>query len=49
MVWSLMMTAPSTVPRVLMTERGRLLLFVGNVVKDMSGVMVSSEVSGALL
>ena len=43
------MTAPSTVPSVMMTERGRLLLDVGNAVKDMSGVMVSSGMSGALL
>jgi hypothetical protein len=44
-----MMTAPSTVPRVIMTEQGRLLLAVGNAVKDMSGVMVSSRMAGALL
>jgi hypothetical protein len=44
-VWSLMMTALSTVLSVMITEQGR----VGNAVKDMSGVMVSSGMSGALL
>ena len=44
-----MMTAPLTVPRVMMTEWGRLLLAVGNAVKDMSGVRVSSGMAGALL
>jgi hypothetical protein len=36
MVWSLIRIAPSTVPKVMMTEWGRLGLWVGNVVgKDM--------------
>jgi hypothetical protein len=41
-----MITAPSTVLRMMMTERGRLLLTVG---KDMSVVMVSSGMAGAFL
>jgi hypothetical protein len=32
MVWSLMRIALSTIPKVMMTERGRLGLWVGNAV-----------------
>ena len=44
-----MMTALSTVLRVMMTEWGRLLLAVGNAVKDMLGMGVSSRLVGAFL